>query len=204
MGRQESQSELIDHLKRIPIEDIYGRYVGGQLKRRGSKAVAHCPWHGSDSSPSLTLYTQKNNWYCYGCHQGGTTIDLVMAALGLAFPEAVAAAAADYGLSAGAPLPPEKKRQLMEAREKSNIKSGFTADFDRVFSYLVSRKWELADKLKTYNDYARNIDLVRELSILDGVMDEMIDARSDSEKLEAWRMARRVFPWIKTKTSATS
>ena len=204
MNRQENYQELVEQLKRIPISDIYSRYIGGQCKRRGSKAVAHCPFHGGDDSPSLTLYLEKNNWYCYGCQRGGTVIDLVMSAMGVAFKAAVTTIAGDFGLSTSESLPPEKKKQLRQAQEKRDVTSGFAADFDRVFLLLVSRKWELEAKLKTYDDYEQNIDLVHELPILDGVMDEFTAARGDQEKLEAWRIARRVFPWIKTKTSVNS
>ena len=206
MSGHEQYQELVEQLKRIPISEIYSRYIGGQLKRRGSKAVAHCPFHGGDDSPSLTLYLDKNNWYCYGCQRGGTVIDLVMSALGVNFKTAVTAAAGDFGFSldSNRPLPPKKRRELRECKEKRDINIGFAADFDRVFSLLVSRKWELEAKLKTYDGFVNNIDLVHELPLLDGVMDEFTAARSEQDKLEAWRIARRVFPWIKTKTSASS
>jgi len=74
---------LVDELKRIPILQIFDRYVGDKLRHHGKKAVAVCPWHGRDSSPSLTLYVDRNNWYCDGCQRGGTTIDLAMTAWAL-------------------------------------------------------------------------------------------------------------------------
>jgi hypothetical protein len=38
---------------------------------------ANCPLHG-EKTPSLCVYETTNSWYCFGCHKGGNSIDLVM------------------------------------------------------------------------------------------------------------------------------
>lgn len=197
MSGHEQYQELVEQLKRIPISEIYSRYIGDQFKRRGSKAVAHCPFHGGDDSPSLTLYLEKNNWYCYGCQRCGTVIDLVMSALGVNFKTAVTALSGDYGFSSQE-ISPGIREQQVQARQQYIIDTELAADYDRIFSALIARRQLIAASLITYFDYDENPELVHELSLLDYIIDELAGASSADNKLQAWRFARRNFPWLKT------
>ena len=62
----------IARAKEVPIGDIYtGRLFGSKDK------VGLCSLH-QERTPSFHIYTEKNSWHCYGCEQGGDSIDLVM------------------------------------------------------------------------------------------------------------------------------
>jgi DNA primase len=199
MRNQDTRSdyiELVDQIKRIPIVDIFDRYVGGKLRQHGKKAVSACPWHGRDSSPSLTLYTDKGNWYCYGCQKGGTVIDMVMVSLGTDFKSAVAAIAKDFGLSSGAPNP-EIRKKINTQQKRRSADLAFAADYDRVYLALVKLRNIISLKLRTYEDFERNQKLVHTLPILEGIIDELVSAKEQAAKLRAWRLARKVFPWLK-------
>lgn len=190
---------LVDELKRIPIIQVFDRYLGGKLRYHGKKAVTECPWHGRDSSPSLTFYVDRNNWYCYGCQRGGTNVDLVMTALGVDFKTAVTAMARDFGLSSCQP-DTKMRQQVIKQQERRSVDLAFDADFERVCRILLQFKKTISDKLRTYDDFEQNQGLVDTLPILDGVLDELVSAQEQTGKLRAWRLARKVFPWLqKTK-----
>lgn len=188
---------LVDELKRIPIIQIFDRYIGGKLRHHGKKAVTACPWHGRDSSPSLTFYTDRNNWYCYGCQRGGTNIDLVMQSLGADFKTAVAAIARDFGLSADKP-DHEVRKKIRQQQERRNVDVAFEADYERVYLNLLKLRNSIAARLRSYEDYEQNQELVHLLPAAEGALDEMIVARTQVDRLRAWRIARKVLLCRKT------
>jgi len=48
-------------------------------KTSGDKKIYCCPIHSGDNDPSFVVYlnSQYENYYCYGCHSGGSIINLV-------------------------------------------------------------------------------------------------------------------------------
>ena len=64
-----------DFFRSIPIADVADA-VGIHVDRHGK---ALCPCH-NDHKPSMIVdYKGKNNWHCFSCNEGGSTIDLVLA-----------------------------------------------------------------------------------------------------------------------------
>jgi hypothetical protein len=59
-----------------------------RLRRSGKTFTGRCPLH-DDRSPSFYIYPETNSFYCFGCNQGGNTIDYVMQKEGLDFKRAV-------------------------------------------------------------------------------------------------------------------
>ena len=79
-------------IKSIPIEDLHPfeklsttyQCVGG-----GGRLKACCPFEGhDDDTPSLTIYTQNNSFYCFGCQKGGDAITFIQILYGYDFLEA--------------------------------------------------------------------------------------------------------------------
>src|SRR6195256_3616457 len=68
------------------IVDVIGSYV--PLKRAGANFVALCPFH-KEKSPSFNVSPQKQAFYCFGCHKGGTVFTFLQQYENLTFPEAV-------------------------------------------------------------------------------------------------------------------
>ena len=60
---------------RNSIEEIISQHVS--LKRAGSNLVGCCPFH-SEKTPSFTVFTNNDNYYCFGCGAGGDVITFVM------------------------------------------------------------------------------------------------------------------------------
>lgn len=76
-------------LDRVDIEDVVSRYVGGELKRKGTRLWACCPFH-DEKTPSFCVQPAKNTWHCFGsCGEGGNVIGFIMKAENLPFPLAV-------------------------------------------------------------------------------------------------------------------
>ena len=69
-----------------PIETVMGSYVN--LIRRGRNYVCSCPFH-SEKTPSCTIFTDTQNFYCFGCGAGGDVITFTMKIEKLTFSEAV-------------------------------------------------------------------------------------------------------------------
>lgn len=72
----------IERLNDLPVEK-----VAGQLGMRVHRHLALCPFH-QDTRPSLTFNVNRNRYRCFVCGAGGGSIDLVMHAGGLSFPDA--------------------------------------------------------------------------------------------------------------------
>lgn len=89
-------NETIEEIKsRANIVEVIGDYV--PLTRRGANYIGLCPFH-SEKSPSFTVNDQKEIFYCFGCHKGGSVINFLMERDGLNFPEAVKMLGERYGV----------------------------------------------------------------------------------------------------------
>ena len=80
--------ETIDQVNRASdIVSVVGEYV--QLERRGASWWGCCPFH-SEKTPSFSVSPERNMYYCFGCHEGGSVVKFVMEMEKMKFPEAVA------------------------------------------------------------------------------------------------------------------
>jgi DNA primase len=79
----------------VPVIDLADRLCGpGQMRRVGEKWAARCPLPDhEDKTPSFTVYTETNSWYCFGCLRGGDVVELARLAWGYDEREAHVAAA---------------------------------------------------------------------------------------------------------------
>ena len=69
-----------------PIDTLFSSYVN--LKRAGRNYVCLCPFH-SEKSPSCTVYTETQSFFCFGCGAGGDAITFIMKIENLEYIEAV-------------------------------------------------------------------------------------------------------------------
>lgn len=66
---------------RIPDEVLQQTDIFEVARRYGiliSGRIARCPFHFPDASPSLRLYQETQQFYCFGCGKYGSAIDLIM------------------------------------------------------------------------------------------------------------------------------
>ncbi|MBQ6331597.1 MAG: DNA primase [Clostridia bacterium] len=86
---------LDELLHKNDIVSVVSDYV--ELKPKGRKLWACCPLHG-EKTPSFSVSPDKQLFYCFGCHAGGTVIQFVMDMERLTFYEAVQSLANRVGM----------------------------------------------------------------------------------------------------------
>ena len=103
---------FIDDLKRqADIVRVIQDYV--QLKKKGANWMACCPFH-KEKTPSFSVSPQKEIFYCFGCHKGGSVFNFVMEIERVAFPEAIKIVADKVGM----PLPKMVEDSRFEVRRQ--------------------------------------------------------------------------------------
>jgi len=80
--------ETIEEIRgRIRIEDIVKKYVPS-LKKQGKNYIGLCPFH-REKTPSFSVSSEKQIFYCFGCHTGGNVFKFIQNIERLDFPESV-------------------------------------------------------------------------------------------------------------------
>lgn len=89
--------EVIEEIvSRTDIVQLISGYV--TLRRAGSNMVGLCPFH-SERTPSFTVFTGSNSFYCFGCGAGGDAISFVRRTENLDYPDAVEFLAKRVGIT---------------------------------------------------------------------------------------------------------
>lgn len=120
------------------------------LKKAGKNYLGLCPFH-SEKTPSFTVSTDKQIFYCFGCGTGGNVFSFIMKQEGLSFPEAVRKLASRYGIDIPIKsLSPELKRRVGEKESLLELNRQAMEFFqhallnypagERARSYLEERK----------------------------------------------------------------
>ncbi|MGI6268104.1 MAG: DNA primase [Acutalibacteraceae bacterium] len=79
--------EFLNEIRlRIDIDELIGQYV--DLKKHGRLSKALCPFH-SEKTPSFTVYSDTQSYYCFGCQKGGDAITFIREIENLDYIEAV-------------------------------------------------------------------------------------------------------------------
>lgn len=185
----------IDELRRIPILEIYHRYIGGHLRQCGRAFWSRCPWHGDDSTPSLKIYPDQNSWWCYGCQAGGSQLDMVMKALSIDFKTAASQLCRDYGINNALP-DRESKKRYEAAKKTKTVNEMFEQDFKYIFVTLANINRSLIDLSRDIQVCMRYPDIFMYQLIIDDLLENM-SSGSQAEQISAWRRAKKVFPWLK-------
>lgn len=89
---QETVQKILDTAR---VEEVIGDFV--TLKRRGSDFWACCPFH-NEKTPSFHIIPSKGQYYCFGCHKGGSAIGFIMDYEHLSYVEALKYLAKKYGI----------------------------------------------------------------------------------------------------------
>jgi DNA primase len=99
-------SSLLDEvLDRVDILDIVTQYV--KLRKAGKNYLGLCPFH-KEKTPSFTVSTEKQIFYCFGCHEGGNAVNFLQKHEHLSFQEALEALAQQYNIRIGRETGPKK------------------------------------------------------------------------------------------------
>ena len=121
-------SDVIESIRdRLDIVELVREYVPG-LKRAGRTFKACCPFH-QEKTPSFTVSSEKQAWYCFGCQSGGDVFGFVMRIENLAFPEVAQRLAERAGVN----WKPAEEAVGPQERERRAVKAAleFAKDFYR-------------------------------------------------------------------------
>lgn len=119
------------------------------LKKAGRNYLGLCPFH-AEKTPSFTVSEDKQIFYCFGCHTGGSVFNFLMLQQGMSFREAVKYVAAKCGIQiieeATSPSQRQKlseKERLLQINEAAmNFYSSILNDSrvgQKAMAYLVGR-----------------------------------------------------------------
>ena len=162
---------LVDEVKnRSDILQVISEYVDLDTSSRQPKAL--CPFH-EETQPSFYISPDKNLWFCFGCHKGGSIIQFVAEYMKISNEEAVKYLAREYGISLSDKLLKEYKRERIKIEklkagldkshailQSNNIaldylkKRGFSEKTIDTFGFGYSRKYK-AISVPIYDLYGR-------------------------------------------------
>jgi DNA primase len=110
------QTFIDDLLARVNIVDVVDSRV--KLKKAGKNHHACCPFH-NEKTPSFTVASDKQFYYCFGCGAKGNAIGFVMEYDNIDFPEAVELLADSVGME----VPKEEVTpyQQKQQQERTNL-----------------------------------------------------------------------------------
>jgi DNA primase len=121
-----SRKTVIDEAKvKVRTIDLADLPCGpGKMRKVGDRWVARCPLPGhEDRTPSFTVYTGTNSWFCFGaCLRGGDVVDLAAAAWSYGRGE-MAMAAADLLHEFGHELPERPASWYAKQAHQNPIRS---------------------------------------------------------------------------------
>lgn len=89
------RSTLEELLNRINIIDVISKHV--KLRKSGKDYIGLCPFH-NEKTPSFSVSTEKQIYYCFGCHEGGNVINFLMKFENMTFQETLENLAHEYGV----------------------------------------------------------------------------------------------------------
>ncbi|MCW5197011.1 DNA primase [Buchnera aphidicola] len=177
-----SKDFIHEILKNINIVDVINTRV--TLKKSGNNYIALCPFH-NEKTPSFTINSEKQYFYCFGCHIHGNVIDFLIKYNQLTFLESIK----ELAYSSGIKIPTNKynkyynelnhkKQKLYNSiKEISTIyqKNLQSRKCKKIHTYLKNRKIDpnminyfnigfsfdtiniLKSKMFTHNDHIPNL-----------------------------------------------
>lgn len=96
MARVVPDEKILEIKQATDIVELVSQYF--PLKRSGKNYKALCPFH-LEKTPSFSVSSEKQIYYCFGCGEGGNVISFVMAMEKIGFLDAVKLLAERAGIS---------------------------------------------------------------------------------------------------------
>lgn len=106
------ESWLNELIGKNDIVSVVSSYV--DLKPKGRRLWGLCPVHG-EKTASFSVSPDRQLYYCFGCHIGGTVVQFIMDVEHLSFPEAVEFLANRVGMAM-----PEEVNDAAMQRERAH------------------------------------------------------------------------------------
>ncbi|MFW6208253.1 MAG: DNA primase [Spirochaetota bacterium] len=126
--------------QRINIVEVVQDFV--TLEKRGNRYWGLCPFH-TEKTPSMSVDPDKNLFYCFGCHKGGTMFTFLMEVEHIPFVEAAEKLAQRAGIEINS------ENRDPEAERGKRALSDLYARITSTFHYLLTEH-EMGHKAKAY------------------------------------------------------
>jgi len=152
------QSFIDDLMARVNVLDIVEARV--KLKRSGKNYSGLCPFH-KEKSPSFTVNSDKQFYYCFGCGAGGNSLGFLMEHDRLSFPEAVE----ELAKLAGVEMP--KQQGPVDHQREQRLKDIF-ALLEEASDYYQQQLREHSKKELAVN-YLKNRGLTGQIAVKFGI-----------------------------------
>ena len=111
------QDTIAEVKQRANIYDVISEHIF--LKKRGKDYVGLCPFH-QEKTPSFTVSTTKQMYYCFGCGSGGNVLKFLMEVGKSSFSDVVLDLARRYQVQIKTELPENRQefQRQISLREK--------------------------------------------------------------------------------------
>ncbi len=189
---------IIEEIKaKNDIADVISTYV--TLKRSGTHMQGLCPFH-SEKSPSFTVFTGTQSFYCFGCAAAGDVVTFIRRIENLDYPEALRFLASRCGVR----IPEEngtdkqgirKSRILEMNREAARFFRTQLLASEQAKAYLINRglKRETVNRFGLGYSGKKGFELADHLKKLGYTEDEMLGA------MLLGKSERGVFPYFRNR-----
>ena len=156
MGR--IPDDVIEQIRdRVDLIDLIGRFVS--LKRSGRSHKGLCPFH-DEKTPSFSVNPDRQAFYCFGCHEGGSAITFLMKIENLTFPEAARTLARECGIeipeTGGGDHGQSERLRAANELAHSHYRAALSANGNPAEAYLRSRGLDAATIARFEIGYAPN------------------------------------------------
>ncbi len=100
------------------IVDVVGNYV--KLTKKGSTYFGLCPFH-NEKTPSFSVTDNGNKqmYYCFGCHKGGSVLTFLMKYENISYTDALKSLASRANITL--PEPDYSKEESLKAKKREKI-----------------------------------------------------------------------------------
>jgi len=133
-------SSSVDQIKsKLDIVSVVGTYV--KLEKAGSNFKGRCPFH-NEKTPSFFVSTDRDSYYCFGCHAKGDIFTFVQEFEGLDFVGALKVLAERAGVTLESVSPQSKteKDEMYQALELATFYFEKNLSTEKVpYDYLLHR-----------------------------------------------------------------
>lgn len=149
-------SDMADTIRRSLTAEQVAKAIGLKPNRAG---FCKCPLHG-EKTGSMKLYPGSRGWYCFGCHQGGSVIDLVMAYYGMDLRGAIEFLNDEFQMGLPIGYTPtqaqeeEAKRRAAEREQEEKRRKAFEEVQKKAFLQYCDISKALADAENDRIDFA--------------------------------------------------
>lgn len=173
---------VFDAAKTITALEAAERYAGVQVKRGGGKLWCRCPLpgHTTDNTPSCA-FDDKGRFYCFGCNEGGTSIDMTMKLLDLTSREAAVRICTDFGVEYENAMPARKSRPKYTTAQVDELLTRFDTAacwMYRWYKDAVIRKQPAPDD-EPSDDFMK---MVHERNVMKSICDRMLEALNSGDR----------------------